>query len=174
MTTPSTPLYREITLTQGKVALVSARRFEELNAHKWHALWCKGTRSFYAVRNVNLGKGKFRSFHMHRVILGLEYGDKRQGDHKNHDTLDNRDENLRIATSSQNQCNRGCTSSNISGFKGVHWHKRDKKWQANITFHGKQIFLGYHENQESAHAAYRAAALRIHGSFARSSNDSSE
>ena len=37
MTTPSTPLYREIQLTQGQVALVSAHRFQELSAYKWYA-----------------------------------------------------------------------------------------------------------------------------------------
>lgn len=128
MTTPSTPLYREIQLTQGQVALVSEHRFEELNSFKWYARWDPAMMSFYAERAISKGKGRQSKLHMHRVILGLAHGDKRHGDHKNHDTLDNRDENLRIATRSENLCNRGACINNRSGFKGVYRH--NQKWAA--------------------------------------------
>ena len=168
MTTPSTPLYRTIQLTQGQFALVSAHRFEELNAHKWCAVWCKGTRSFYVSRGVKLPNGKWTSESIHRRILGLQRGDKRQGDHVNMNTLDNRDENLRIATVSQNRCNRRATLKNTSGFKGVTWDKDHSKWRAEIRVERKLKYLGLYNTPEAAFAAYCVAAQQMHGGFARS------
>lgn len=167
MTTPSMPLYREIQLTQGQVALVSAHRFEELNAHKWCALWCKETKSFYASRGVKLPNGKWTAESMHRRILGLQHGEKLQGDHINHDTLDNRDENLRTVTQAQNQHNRGANRNSASGLKGVYWMKHDRKWIAQIRLDGKSKYLGSFDDPISAHAAYAKASLKYHGEFGR-------
>jgi len=55
---------------------------------------------------------------MHREILGLDRKDKSQGDHVNLDSLDNTDDNLRVASNSQNQMNSGKRRDNPSGFKG--------------------------------------------------------
>jgi hypothetical protein len=167
MTTPSTPLYREIQLTQGQVALVSAHRFQELSAYKWYAHWSEDNKSFYATRTARNLKGRLSNIAMHRHILGLNFGDSRHGEHRNMDSLDNRDENLRIATVSQNNCNRRAQRNNKSGFKGVSWCNRDKKWIAHISISGKQIHLGMFDNPELAFAAYCAAAQQLHGEFAR-------
>lgn len=169
MTTPSTPLYREIQLTQGQVALVSSHRFEELNAFKWAAWWCPNTRTFYAVRHSPRANGKSRTVYMHRQILGLEAGDKREGDHVNLATLDNTDENLRVATSSQNKWNRCAPSNNTSGYKGVSWSKTCSKWRAYISVHAKQTHLGLFPTAEEARDAYLSAVKRFHGEFSRTS-----
>ena len=166
MTTPE-PSYRTIQLTQGQIALVSPHRFEELNAHKWCAMWCKSTRSFYAICGVKLPNGKWTSERMHRRILGLQHGEKLQGDHINHDTLDNRDENLRIATPSENQHNRVVPSNNKSGFKGVSWHNQRNKWRADIQISGKGKYLGLFSTPDAAFAAYCMAAKQLHGDFAK-------
>jgi len=165
MTTPE-PSYRTIQLTQGQVALVSAHRFEELNAFKWFAAWRNSTKSFYAMRHDRLSSGKSVLLSMHREILGLGFGDKRRGDHENHKTLDNRDGNLRIATPSQSNCNRGIYANNVSGFKGVWWHKKNKIWRAGIRLNGKSVHLGCFASPEIAHAVYCEAAKRLHGAFA--------
>lgn len=165
MTSPSSD-YRTIPLTQGQVALVSAHRYEELNKFKWTAHWNKRLKKFYAVRGINLSGGRWGLVRMHRQILGLERGDKREGDHINHDTLDNRDENLRIATRSQNGCNRGAQINNKSGFKGVIWYKREGNWKAEIMIHRKHKHLGYFPTAELAYEAYCKAAKEIHGEFA--------
>src|SRR5208337_4769038 len=101
--TPETS-YRLIPLTQGQFAKVSPHRFEELSRFKWCSHWNPHTESFYAKRSVVIN-GKQNTMFMHRVILGLSYDDPRRGDHRNQDTLDNQDENLRIATNSQNASN---------------------------------------------------------------------
>jgi len=167
MTTPSTPLYREIPLTQGQVAIVSAHRFDELNEFKWCALWCSDTQSFYASHGIKLPNGKWTGESMHRKILGLQYGDKRQADHINHDTLDNRDSNLRIATRSENQHNRGANRNSSSGIKGVYWMKNDRKWVAQIRLNGKSKYLGSYDDPKSAQKAYCTAAKQLHQNFAK-------
>jgi hypothetical protein len=165
MTTPE-PSYREIPLTQGMVALVSAHRFEEISKFKWQANKGSHADSFYAVSTFRNLDGKRVTVRMGRLILGLDNLDKREEDHKNRQTLDNRDENLRISNRSQNACNRGIQSNNTSGFKGVTWHKTARKWAAQINLDGKHIYLGLFDVAEEAFAAYCAAANQLHGEFA--------
>jgi len=87
-------------------------------------------------------------------------------DHINNNVSDNRIENLRDVTVKQNSYNRRKPSTNTSGFKGVVFHKRDKKWQACIEANGKVKFLGYFDNPTAAHQAYCRAADEIHGPYA--------
>ncbi|MDE1814536.1 MAG: HNH endonuclease, partial [Thaumarchaeota archaeon] len=88
-------------------------------------------------------------------------------DHINRDPSDNRWVNLRAATPSQNLANQGLSKSNKSGFKGVCWNKRKRKWQAGIRIGGKQTWLGLFSDPAQAHAAYVRAAIREFGEFAR-------
>lgn len=159
--------YRLIPLTQGQFAKVSPHRYEELSKHKWHAQWDKNSQGFYAncwAVVVIDGKRKYECIAMHRQILNLLHGDKRQGDHWNGDTLDNRDENLRVATRQQNQWNSRRKRS-TSGYKGAYFHKRDNKWIARIRVNGTNIQIGRFSDPHSAHEAYCAAAKRYFGDF---------
>jgi hypothetical protein len=88
-------------------------------------------------------------------------------DHINGDSLDNRIENLREATQSLNGANSKLAKSNTSGFKGVTWRKDTKKWMAQITKNKKHYNLGSFENIEAAATAYRIAAEKLFGEFAR-------
>ncbi|TIL91441.1 MAG: HNH endonuclease [Mesorhizobium sp.] len=88
-------------------------------------------------------------------------------DHINLNKSDNRWKNLRIATNSQNQMNTTMKSNNTSGYKGVSWHKTDKRWRADIRVNGSKVFLGYFDTPESGHDAYRKAANAHHGEYAR-------
>lgn len=153
---------KKIPLTQGKVALVDDEDFEELSKYKWHAhKQCGGT--FYAGRNQKLANGKYRYIHMHKEIMNTP--DDMHTDHINHNGLDNRRENLRVCTSSQNMMNRLKHSNNTSGFKGVSFHSRDKKWQAGIRLNTKRIHLGYFTDKLSAIMAYREACVQYHKEF---------
>jgi hypothetical protein len=107
-------------------------------------------------------------FKAHRVAWVVFYGawPKKQIDHINCIRDDNRILNLREATNQQNGFNRNAPSSNTSGFKGVHWNKKDKKWQAHIRVSGKRKHLGYFDCPEVAAAAYEVAAQKYHGQFA--------
>lgn len=153
----------EIPLTQGKVALIDDEDFELVSQYTWCAK--KGRISYYAYTNIRINK-KNISLPMHRLILGLKYGDPQQVDHHNHDTLNNRKYNIRICNHSQNQANRIAQKTGTSKFKGVYWYKRTKKWMARIWVSGIHIFLGYHITENDAALAYDKAAKKYFGEFA--------
>lgn len=160
--TPQDKEYRLIALTQGQFAKVSPPRFEELSRTKWCAVWNKATRSFYVVHN-SWGI----TTQMGRHILGLCRGDKRTCDHVNHDTLDNTDENLRVATPLQQQHNTRQRKDNKSGYRGVFWDQNKKLWRANIHLNGKTKHLGSRASAERAyHELYLPAAIEHFGEFA--------
>ena len=75
-------------------------------------------------------------------------------DHINNNSLDNRIENLRVLTNQQNQWNNNA--------KGYSWYKQRKIWTAQIQVNGKQINLGYFENEEDARNAYLEAKSLYH------------
>ena len=118
----------------------------------------------YASRRERRENGKSRRVYLHRLLMGLEPGDKREVDHVNHNTLDNRRLNLRVVTGAQNRYNRRSMGKNKSGFKGV--HKNHNRWAAEIRINGKAKFLGNFVNPEDAHRVYREAVILHHGEYA--------
>ena len=112
-------------------ALVDDEDYEYLNQWKWGAKK-EPTGDFYVKRNSSRKKGKQHQIFMHREILGLEYGDKRQCDHINHNTSDNRQTNLRICTRRQNIHNQRSCKKATSRFKGVSFCKERGLWRACI------------------------------------------
>ena len=87
-------------------------------------------------------------------------------DHVNGRRDDNRWANLREANRYQNMRNSGKPVTNTSGFKGVVWNKGAKKWLAQIGHMNRKIHLGLFETAESAHKAYIAACVKLHGEYA--------
>jgi hypothetical protein len=71
-------------------------------------------------------------------------------DHINHDRADNRIVNLRVVTRSENQKNRAINKNNISGYCGVTWNKKAKKWQAQACSKGKNRYLGLFKKKSDA------------------------
>jgi hypothetical protein len=177
---PDDPFTRLIPLTQGQFAIVWTCCYDWLMQWKWFAWWCKYTRSFYAVRNAPHPNfpGKQISVKMHREILGLRMGDKREGDHALHNTLDNRlivdgKINLRIAEVGENRRNRRRPINSSTGLKGaspVYTCHGGKKyfggWKAQLQVDGKHIYLGVFPTPEQAHEAYKEAARLYHKDFA--------
>jgi hypothetical protein len=167
--TPEQSGAASIELTKGCRALVDAEDYERLNAFKWYAHKHRDG-SMYAVRMTRI-EGKQHTVQMHREILGLTRGDKRKGDHENGDTLDNRRENLRVATNAQNGANRvRLDPRNASGFLGVTWHKTHQKWAASIKVNGTSRHLGYFTDPKEAAQAYNIAAQKHFGEFASNLN----
>ena len=155
---------RKIALTQGKFALVDDTDYEWLNQYKWCAL--KGRNTFYAVRMSPRVSGKQAIIWMHREILGLGKEDPQQGDHRNHNGLDNRRGNLRICNNSQNQHNKSPQKNSSSAFKGVCWDKQYCKWHAHIRVDSKLKHLGRFNSEIVAAKVYDKAALKNFGEFA--------
>tara|TARA_R110000765_G_scaffold21534_1_gene55267 strand:- start:142 stop:627 length:486 start_codon:yes stop_codon:yes gene_type:complete len=103
--------------------------------------------------------GKF----LHRIIM-----DDPEGqfiDHINRDPLDNRRDNLRIVTRQENNMNLSIKKNNKSGITGVHWHKGNGKWVAQIKYKNKKIYLGIFEKLEAARKARKDAEMKYFGEF---------
>lgn len=154
-----------INISQNLVCQVDDDLFESLNQFKWFAYWNKDTQSYYAGRMTRDENGKRYFLSMHRQILGFERGDP-DVDHQNHDTLDNRKQNLRPATQGQNSGNRRKSKNNTSGFKGVSFKKSHKLWVASIRVNYKLRQIGYFRTPEEAHEAYCQEAIKEFGEFA--------
>lgn len=88
----------------------------------------------------------------HRLAWFFVYGKwpKKELDHINKNPTDNRIENLRDVTRKQNMENKRLYKSSKTGFSGVTWHSRDKKWNVRIGHYGKRISLGYFDNLNDA------------------------
>lgn len=128
-------------------ALVDAADFGRLNRWRWH-LTTRG----YVSRNLPGGAVVY----MHRALLGLGPGDRRQGDHEDLNKLNNRRSNLRMGTSAQNKQNLGLQRRNTSGYRGVSPHR--DRWRASAQLNGVKRNLGDFSTPEEA--AEVAAAFR--------------
>jgi hypothetical protein len=111
-----------------------------------------------------------KDYRAHRLAWLLETGAdpaENQIDHINGNKSDNRFTNLRLATNSENACNRTTSSRNTSGFKGVSYSRRKKAWRADVRKNGVNHHIGHFPTPELAHMAYCKAAAELHGDFAR-------
>lgn len=145
---------KEIQLTKGRVTKVDDEDYVMLT--NLGLRWC--VNDGYAF-NGKLGR-------LHRYLLGAPQGV--MVDHRNGDKLDNRRDNLRLCTNSQNQANRQ-TVCGKSKFKGVVWQLRrngDGFWKAGITVGGEHLYLGCFLTDLEAARAYNEAAVSHFGEFA--------
>lgn len=105
---------------------------------------------------------------VHRLIFLLEHGYlPKEIDHINSNRQDNRLENLRDVTRSENQCNRFVLKNNTSGYGGVSWHKKSKAWVVRLMKNGKTKIIGYFKDLELAGLASAEARSLYHGIYAK-------
>lgn len=158
----------KIQLNKGQFAIVDKEDFEYLSQWKWYVSRNKHFPfTEYAKRNRHVND-KSKEIFMHRVILEKHTKTIKHQlvDHINHDGLDNRNLNLRIANNSQNKAHGKKYSSNTSGYKGVSWDKEQNKWGVAISIQGKDKRLGRFIDKEEAALAYNKAAKQYFGEFA--------
>ena len=111
----------------------------------------------------------YKHYFEHRIIYEMHNGPIKNGaqiDHINGIRSDNRIENLRAASQSQNNMNYRKSKANTSGYRGVSWCKRRSKFKASITVNGKNIYLGLFDDPKEAGAAYKNAARNYFGEYA--------
>ena len=140
------------------------------NAAKWNARFA-GKEAFSTASSDGYFKGELagKTLFAHRVIWAIQTGawPDEMVDHINGVRTDNRWINLRAASPSENQHNRGPQKNNTSGYKGVSWDKNSKAWRAQIKKFGKETCFGPFETALEASEAYQRAAAELHGSFAK-------
>jgi len=150
-----------VPLTQNKFAIIDECDDTEINLHKW--CYDSGYAQRRAKKNEHVKTCKIK---MHRMIWALHNGEissKMEIDHINRNKLDNRLCNLRLATRSQNTTNCIKHDNCTSKYKGVHWHKRDKKWYARCGTNIDRCSLGYFDSEEDAARAYDKKAKELYG-----------
>jgi len=110
-----------------------------------------------------------KSYRAHRLAWLYMTGEmpKSGMDHKNLDGTDNRWDNLRLASASQNNANKKARVGKAHPLKGAYFDPSWKRWRAQIAIGGRSILLGGFDSAEQAHAAYAKAANDAFGEFAR-------
>lgn len=158
---------KEIQLTKGYVALVDDEDYDWLIQWKW--TYKQG----YAVRHSE--KDHNKNIQMHRLIMGDPENingllvDHKDGNKVSVDVrgLNNTRDNLRWATSTQNNTNKRTPKSNTSGYMGVHWNIRDNRYVARVRSKGKNLYQKNFVSLEAAVRAYNENAKKFFGDFAR-------
>jgi len=150
----------EVFLNHGVTAIIDKKDMAAIQPFNWYAKLSSG--QWYACAAVyDKTTGRARTIWMHRLILpGV-----RQVDHANHNSRDNRRENLRPCTQSQNRANSlWNVKTKTSRHKGV--ALKGNRWRAQIRVGGHDIHLGYFSSEVAAAHMYDQAAREHFGEFA--------
>lgn len=142
----------------------------------WQVKFTTGSNYPYAVTRKTI-EGKRKFFYLHRLIMNIWETNTPHVDHiKQGDKLDNRKENLRIVTCSQNMSNRTKKKNSASAYLGVTFcgYKKSRPYRVDIQRkdlnNGNKIFLGYYDSDIQAGYAYNCAANIIHKEYANLNN----
>ena len=142
---------------------------------RWNTRWANKTAGCtnadgYIMIGISIGKKKFH-FYAHRLaFLYMEGKIPPEVDHEARKRDDCRWAKLRSATHGQNNYNKLAQKNNISGYKGVWWHKKRNKWVAEIKSDRKSRKLLFNSISDAIDARRRMAE-KYHGTFAHRDHD---
>lgn len=151
---------KQISLTKGYKAIVDDDDYECASNFKWYAHSCSSN-VIVAARRESVRNGR-KLILLHRFIMNAP--DSFQVDHINHQPLDCRKNNLRLATPAQNSYNKRLSRRSKTGYKGVFFTKGG--YTVSIRFKGKQSYIGRFASAIKAAKAYDEAAELLFGDFA--------
>lgn len=118
----------------------------------------------HGYRIVHIGN---KVYSAHRIVYMMQYGKLPERiDHIDGNKLNNRIENLRPATRSQNAFNTKLFSTNKSGCKNVHYSKTNKAYRVLLVINGKRKHIGYYKDLELADLVAKEARNKYHGEYA--------
>lgn len=120
---------------------------------------------FYFLARINIGNSKIKIIRLHRLIMNVNFDDQIEIDHIHgiKSRNDNRKSNLRFATHTQNNVNKGVMKRSTSGYTGVNFFKPISKWRARITVNKNTIELGYFDDIKDAIKARKEAENKYFG-----------
>ena len=149
--------FRRIPLTKNLFTLVDPEDYSALKKFKWSVIEKSGI--YYAVRY-----NRKKEIRMHRLITSAP--NHLVVDHIDHNSLNNTKRNLRLCTLAQNSLNQKHRKNCSSKYKGVYFHKRDKKFYAQISHKGRSFHLGSFKDEKMAALVYDRKAEQLFGPFA--------
>lgn len=153
---------KSIPLTQNRWAIIDDSDYDLVSKHKWYALF--DGYNWYAACKVNKKQLRLHNFLMNPppgVFI----------DHEDRNGLNCQRSNLRICTHKENCKNRKKYTSNKSGYKGVCWVPKLKKWKGQARNADGVVYLGIFKTAEDAARAYDAFAETHYGQFAVTNKD---
>ncbi len=141
-----------------------------IGQYRWHLIRPRRNRTYFAVTAGIGPSGVRETIYMHRLIMGLWRGDKRNVDHIDKNGLNNYRSNLRVVTPSDNNGNQDKRSDGKwSQYKGVSFHKYPglpHPWVAQIKYHGK-VTRKYYRTELEAARSYNKMAIEVFGPMAQ-------
>jgi AP2-like factor (euAP2 lineage) len=137
-------------------ALVDDEDYDEANQFVWTLIEWRGKQ--YAKRKLNF-KGRIITESLHYYLTGYDYTDHIDGD-----GLNNKRSNLREVTHKKNiQMQRPQKRTTSSAYRGVTWFKPRQKWRARLKVDGREVHVGYFDDEDEAAREWNKAALVHYG-----------
>lgn len=161
-----------VDLSKGQRTFIDVESIPAVERWNWSACWQHdGYRAVRSCKAAHTLRGR-TNVYLSRAVWEYHNGPTPEGfevEHRNGNPLDNRLDNLRLATHSQNMLNVRRHRDTASGLKGAYrTHKScEKPWRSVIKANGRNHWLGYFNTAEEAHAAYCQASRELHGEFGR-------
>ncbi len=153
--------YYKIFLKHGGIVFVDYDDFPKVSSYTW-SLGKRG----YPTANIRKFDGSKSTTTMHKLLFG--YFEKGiDVDHISGNKLDNRRSNLRLCSHQQNMFNQKKRSTNTSGYTGVSYRKKDKKFEAYIHHNGRKKGLGLFLSAKEAAIARDKASIELFGEYGR-------
>lgn len=154
-----------IVIISGKECIIDDSDLQIINGKRWIVTSCNGKQYVrFNYSDTIDGKRKQIHLYLHRHLLSAPKG--MEVDHINGNTLDNRRSNLRVCTHRENIRNKKTPSHNKSGYKGVSYSARYKKYMVCIKMNGKTLHLGGFADPKEGYEVYKAKALELFGEYA--------
>jgi len=157
---------KAIEMKGGYSVIFDAEDYEKVSKYHWCPFSNNNGRVVYAICYHKENK-VVKNIRMHRLIMGAKKG--QFVDHINHNGLDNRKCNLRIASKLQNNQNKNIQRNKhelTSIYKGVSYVIKCKCYRAQISVNDKKINLGNYKTEIEAAIKYDLSAIKYHGEFA--------
>ena len=148
-----------ILTTDGTEFEVDDSLYDQLNQYTWYV---RGKPRAYAYTHINGA-----TIDMHVLVAKLSgLSTTNEIDHKDRNSYNNKLDNLRECTRSQNMANTKVPPGKYSSYRGVSYYKRRGKFSAHIKVNQKKKYLGSFEDEVQAAKVYDAAAYEAFGEFA--------